>query len=216
MTDTTNAGPVLPELSGQPRMQIALFDEQGNGADDRVLDYGRQCAENVAGPLIEANASLRERVAELERELGEFRYGAGACAVALAESTAELDRLRAECEALRAMLDGASKTRAPKPRTLAQRGTGALHGEQQHCFEMGYREGAAAVRKAIAAKIDAARAENEALRADAERYRYALDNDLLWEQRDMNGCSDGCCGGCSYRRTETPAIDAARAAGEGK
>ncbi len=41
-------------------------------------------------------AFKRERVEELERELGEFRYAAGACAVALAEATAELDRLRAE------------------------------------------------------------------------------------------------------------------------
>lgn len=71
------------------------------------------------------------------------------------ESQSEIDRLRAEVESLRALLDGAAKTRAPKPRTLPTVGTGALHGEQQYCFEKGYREGASAVRKAIAVKVAA-------------------------------------------------------------
>ena len=74
---------------------------------------------------------------------------------------AEIDRLRAEVEALRAILDGVAKTRAPKPRTLPTVGTGAIHGEQQHCYEKGYREGASAVRKAIAAKITAQRGEGK-------------------------------------------------------
>ena len=109
--------------------------------------------------------------------------------------------LLAEVEALRECLAGAAKTRAPKPRTLAQVGTGALHGEQQYCFEKGYREGAAAVRKAIASKISAVATQPktpwinplaaevealqsanaslsaccEAMRADAERYQYLRD-----------------------------------------
>ena len=112
MTDTTNAGPVLPELPGQPRMRIALFDEHGNGADDRVLDYGLQCRdagadserlksadaiEQVAGPL-------RERVAGLEDRLTTI-HGAYSHAELLKQNAEdELARLRAENEALRADL----------------------------------------------------------------------------------------------------------------
>lgn len=88
------------------------------------------------------------------------------------DAQSEIDRLRAELaakagevEALRACLDGVGKTRAPKPRILAQRGTGSLRGEQQYCFEMGYREGAAAVRKAISEKVAAIAARKAAKRA---------------------------------------------------
>ncbi len=42
-----------------------------------------------------------------------------------------------------------SKARAGKPRQLPRLGMGMLHGEQQHCFEMGWKEGAAAARAAI-------------------------------------------------------------------
>lgn len=42
-----------------------------------------------------------------------------------------------------------SKARAGKPRQLLPVGTGALLSEQQFCFDMGFREGAAAVRAAI-------------------------------------------------------------------
>ena len=45
-----------------------------------------------------------------------------------------------------------SKARAGKPRQLPRLGMGMLHGEQQHCFEMGWKEGAAAVRAAIRAR----------------------------------------------------------------
>ncbi len=45
-----------------------------------------------------------------------------------------------------------SKARAGKPRQLPRLGTGALQGEQQCCFEMGWKEGAAAVRAAIRAR----------------------------------------------------------------
>lgn len=45
-----------------------------------------------------------------------------------------------------------SKIRAPKPRDLPQVGTGALLSEQRFCFAEGYREGAAAIRKAIRAR----------------------------------------------------------------
>jgi len=48
-----------------------------------------------------------------------------------------------------------SKTRAGKPRTLPSVGTGALWSEQTYCFDKGWHEGAAAVRKAIRAKGEA-------------------------------------------------------------
>lgn len=43
----------------------------------------------------------------------------------------------------------ATNKHAPKPRELARCGTGALHGEQQHCFEKGWKEGIAAFRKML-------------------------------------------------------------------
>jgi len=35
-----------------------------------------------------------------------------------------------------------------KPRVLPIYGSGQLHDEQQHCYELGYKEGVAALRKA--------------------------------------------------------------------
>jgi hypothetical protein len=49
------------------------------------------------------------------------------------------------------VLEEAAKKRAKPPRRLPKRGTGALWDEQQHCYELGYREGTAAVRAAIRA-----------------------------------------------------------------
>ena len=40
------------------------------------------------------------------------------------------------------------RVRAAKPRELPQCGFGSLHDEQQYCYELGYREGIAALRKA--------------------------------------------------------------------
>jgi len=40
------------------------------------------------------------------------------------------------------------RVRAAKPRELPRYGTGSLHDEQQYCYELGYREGIAALRKA--------------------------------------------------------------------
>ena len=48
--------------------------------------------------------------------------------------------------------EACSKTRAPSPRRLSPIGSGALLNEQQYCFDKGWREGAAAVRKAILAR----------------------------------------------------------------
>jgi len=45
-------------------------------------------------------------------------------------------------------------TKTKGPRTLAKRGSGGLHAEQQYCFEMGYREGVAAIRKAILERLE--------------------------------------------------------------
>ena len=45
------------------------------------------------------------------------------------------------------------RTHAPKPRELPIYGSGGLHEEQQHCYELGYREGIAALRKAQRAKL---------------------------------------------------------------
>jgi hypothetical protein len=54
---------------------------------------------------------------------------------------------------LETMLDvereSAARTRVPKPRILPPMGSGGLHGEQQHCFALGWKEGAAALRRAI-------------------------------------------------------------------
>jgi len=47
-----------------------------------------------------------------------------------------------------------SKTRAGKPRILPSVGTGALWSEQTCCFDKGWHEGAAAVRKAIRARSE--------------------------------------------------------------
>lgn len=45
------------------------------------------------------------------------------------------------------------RTKVKKPRTLPKYGSGGLHEEQQSCYELGYREGAAALRKAMREKI---------------------------------------------------------------
>lgn len=46
------------------------------------------------------------------------------------------------------------KRHAPKPRELAKCGTGSLHGEQQYCFEKGWKEGVAAFRKMIRGRTE--------------------------------------------------------------
>ena len=45
-----------------------------------------------------------------------------------------------------------SRVRAAKPQKLKPVGSGALLGEQQYCFDKGYKEGAASVRAAIRAR----------------------------------------------------------------
>jgi hypothetical protein len=51
---------------------------------------------------------------------------------------------------------------------------------------------------------------------DAARYRHAVNDDLLWEDRGSGTgatrCCDGCCGGCQYHRLTTSDIDAAMTA----
>lgn len=46
-----------------------------------------------------------------------------------------------------------TKVQSGKPRSLQSCGTGALLGEQQYCFDKGWRDGAAAVRKNISARF---------------------------------------------------------------
>jgi hypothetical protein len=94
-------------------------------------------------------------VSDLERFF-QAAYAAGAAA-----ATEEANR-RANaswslmCEKMvAAEREANSKVRAGKPRQLPRRGMGILHGEQQHCFEMGWKEGAAAVRAAIRARSNA-------------------------------------------------------------
>jgi hypothetical protein len=48
--------------------------------------------------------------------------------------------------------EACAKTRAGKPRELKPVGLGTLLGEQQFCFDQGWREGAASVRAAIRAR----------------------------------------------------------------
>ena len=50
-------------------------------------------------------------------------------------------------------LDALTRIRAPKPRELPACGSGGLHGEQQYCYELGYREGIAALRRAQREKL---------------------------------------------------------------
>lgn len=62
---------------------------------------------------------------------------------------ADLERFTALVRAK--VLEEAARKRAKPPRKLPRLGTGALWDEQQCCYELGYREGAAAVRAAIRA-----------------------------------------------------------------
>jgi hypothetical protein len=39
------------------------------------------------------------------------------------------------------------RLRVPRPRELPRRGSGALHDEQQYCYDKGYAEGVAALRQ---------------------------------------------------------------------
>lgn len=48
--------------------------------------------------------------------------------------------------------EACAKTKAGKPRELKPVGLGTLLGEQQFCFDKGWREGAASVRAAIRAR----------------------------------------------------------------
>lgn len=54
------------------------------------------------------------------------------------------------------IIDMRSLTRviAKRPRELPNYGSGGLHGEQQYCFEKGYREGIAALREAQRKRIN--------------------------------------------------------------
>ena len=52
-------------------------------------------------------------------------------------------------------LRAAARMKAGKVRTLSKRGSGSLLDEQQFCFSMGWKEGAASVRKNIAAMLTA-------------------------------------------------------------
>jgi hypothetical protein len=46
-----------------------------------------------------------------------------------------------------------TRVRVPGPRELRLCGSGVLHSEQQSCYEMGYREGVAAARRAIRERL---------------------------------------------------------------
>jgi hypothetical protein len=45
-------------------------------------------------------------------------------------------------------INSITRVKAAPCRKLPRHGTGTLHDEQQYCYEMGYREGVAALRKA--------------------------------------------------------------------
>jgi hypothetical protein len=86
---------------------------------------------------------------DMAREANLAKYGNG-----LREGvTTFIDALKAFEALVRAdEREANSKARAGKPRKLPRRGMGMLHGEQQYCFEMGWKEGAASVRAAIRAR----------------------------------------------------------------
>ena len=162
MTDTTNAGPVLPELPGQPRMRIALFDEHGNGADDRVLDYGLQCRdagadserlksadaiEQVAGPL-------REQLAECFNLGGADADGNGTEWRAV-HAVRSVRQLRQDYDAA---CDEAEKLRE-RVAGLEDRLT-TIHGAYSH---------AELLKQNAEDELARLRAENEALRADLQQ-----------------------------------------------
>ena len=64
----------------------------------------------------------------------------------------ERDRAMRENAYVQAEREACAKTKAGKPRELKAVGLGTLLGEQQFCFDKGWREGAASVRAAIRAR----------------------------------------------------------------
>lgn len=58
-------------------------------------------------------------------------------------------RAEEDSAALQNLLNSLFKKHAPKPRELPQQGTGALFDEQQYCFNKGWKEGIAALRKSV-------------------------------------------------------------------
>jgi len=142
MTDTTNAGPVLPQLS----YMLGLLT---TGQHERIHEWGRQCwnacDEQVAGPL-------RERVAELERGLAES-ISAGLRMMEAAD--AELDRLRAENEALRDLLCCAHAG------ALAYRDDDEMQDNTAHPFIDFKRDAPDQIRAALGRRSEAARAARE-------------------------------------------------------
>jgi hypothetical protein len=80
---------------------------------------------------------------ELAREAGVDVDTAWGVSDAALERFAALVRAQA--------LEEAARKRAKPPRKLPKCGSGALLDEQQYCYELGYREGAAALRAAIRA-----------------------------------------------------------------
>lgn len=53
-----------------------------------------------------------------------------------------------------AAMNRAATKRVPKPRELPQVGTGALLGEQQYCFDKGWKEGVVALRKMLRSNVE--------------------------------------------------------------
>jgi hypothetical protein len=54
------------ELPPLPLLPFAVFDEFGKGADDRVQDYGRECARTVLAPLEAELERVRMDAARLD------------------------------------------------------------------------------------------------------------------------------------------------------
>jgi hypothetical protein len=109
--------------------------------------------EDIIAMAREAGIVFDDRAAPFYERFFQAAYAAGA-----AEATEEANR-RANAswtlmckKMVAAEREANSKVRAGKPRQLPRRGMGILHGEQQHCFEMGWKEGAASVRAAIRAR----------------------------------------------------------------
>ena len=172
MTDTTNAGPVLPlapELRVKLRNSGYLTWIQARECDQNIRAdieaYGLQCwnacDEQVAGPL-------RERVAELEAQ------------------NSELDRLRAEVEALRS---GLTECADDLEAEVSARASGELPRRIERDLEP-VRKARALLAQPAGSWVNPLAAEVEKLRAKIDRAEVSYGNMLRADDKRPTGTTD--------------------------